>query len=309
MMASLPARQKGKSKPIGSCPCLQTMASHNSSLPSSSRRQRDRRKGMRRTKYFLLSMQLITLSGYGVVVSSDNDETVVRHSLRRRLQTSSSSTTTAAGDDYPWQPNYSKHRCQNDSKRESWMEEELPYTIKDCCEKYFSWGNATTSCQDNSMDWFSEYGSKQIMYDATVSTTLYYPDPNAGVCKPDSSERPEWMTTLVPSYQECCQKHISWAYQKCIAFKEEAEQEADMMSFDTSLGSPTEDPDLGFYADTAERKCFLISSGTKPEWNIYIASTHLECCKKYLSWAYIDCIEDIPTDMPTPRPTTLTVRN
>lgn len=189
------------------------------------------------------------------------------------------------------------------------MEEELPYTIKDCCEKYFSWGNATKSCEDNSENWYSEYGSKQIIHDATTSAKLYYPDPSAGVCKPDSSERPEWIEILVPSYQECCQKHISWGYQKCIAYKEEAEQEADMVAFDTSLEGPTEDPDdLGFYADTAERKCFLISSGTKPTWNNYIASTHLECCKKYLSWAYVDCIEDIPTEMPTPRPTTPKVR-
>ncbi len=196
-------------------------------------------------------------------------------------------------------PDTSAGICRLDSpERPEWMSI-LVSSYSQCCQEHIPWDVET--CMK---------GNVPVNDDLSDSTQLYYPDTSAGICKPDSPERPEWMNILVPGYRKCCEDHLAWDFEKCMnnepVIEDEPEPQSNPIYFNV-VGpttppptlSPTVDPYSGFYADVSLRKC-LPNSPNKPAWNEDVAPTHLECCKTYLDWAFKDCVADIP---PTFRPT------
>jgi hypothetical protein len=109
---------------------------------------------------------------------------------------------------------------------------------------------------------------------------------------------------VASTHLECCKKYLDWAFKECVAGIPPTLRPTAIPTGPTTHGpttSPTENPYTGFYADTVSRKC-LPNSAKKPDWNTNVASTHLECCKKYLDWAFAECVAGIP---PTLRPTAI----
>jgi hypothetical protein len=267
---------------------------NNHSLPPPSIHCYDRRRKMMRQrgtikKAISKSALLLTMHTmiFGCHASSDHDDEAISSQLQRRLQGVK-----------PWLPDNGGHRCTNDQKREPWMP--ISKTIQECCSRYFNWDQAT--CGENSSLW---YAASLNPFQSSTTQHKYYLDPFDGSCKLDSPQKPGWISVVVSGFEACCA--ASWDYEKCKANEPVIEQ--DMQSFVTAIGpttpkpttSPTKNPYTGFYADDVSRKC-LPNSANKPAWNTNVASTHLECCKKYLDWAYRECVAEIP---PTLRPTAI----
>lgn len=177
--------------------------------------------------------------------------------------------------------------CKPDSpERPAWMNI-LVSSYSQCCQEHIPWDI------ENCMK-----GNVPVNDDVSDSSQLYYPDTTAGICKPDSPERPTWMNILVPGYRKCCEDHLAYDFEKCMNNEPEPLPQINPIYF--TVTPPTSTPTLaGFYADATLRKC-LRNSPNKPAWNEDLAPTHLECCRKYLDWAFKDCVADIP---PTFRPT------
>jgi hypothetical protein len=198
--------------------------------------------------------------------------------------------------DKPWLPDQAGLRCTNDQKREPWMP--ISKTIKDCCSRHFNWDQST--CGQNSAEWLAESLNP---FQSSASTQKYYLDSD-GTCKLDSPEKPVWINNVILGFEKCCEEY-SWDYEKCMKNRPVIESDIKITPIGpTTLRpttSPTQNPYTGFYADTVSRKC-LPNSAKKPDWNTNVASTHLECCKKYLDWAFAECVAGIP---PTLRPTAI----
>ncbi len=190
--------------------------------------------------------------------------------------------------------------CRPDSPaRPSWMNILVP-SYSQCCQDHLAYDVET--CMKGNMPESED--------DAPDPSQLFYPDTAAGICKPNSPERPSWMNILVPGYKKCCEDHLVYDFEKCMNNEPVIEEEPEPQSspnYFSVIGPttppptsyPTVDPYGGFYADASLRKC-LPNSPNKPAWNNDVAPTHLECCRKYLDWAFKDCVADIP---PTFRPT------
>ena len=260
----------------------------------------NRRKMMRRcgtmkktmaTSALLIIIQMLIFSCWA---SSDHQTDEASNlQLKRRLQ----------DDSGPWLPDQTNLRCTNDQKKETWMPNHK--TVKACCERSFSWD--IPKCSENSFEWLAESQNPDA---SELQKHQYYPDTTARICKLDSPERPSWITILVSNYQKCCEDHIAWDYATCMENEPVIENESDLSLYFSAIGPTTPDPTSsptkgysGFYPDTTLRKC-LPNSPDKPAWNEDVAPSHLECCEKYLDWAFIDCVADIPPSLkPTPTPT------
>ncbi|KAK1743763.1 hypothetical protein QTG54_005360 [Skeletonema marinoi] len=192
-------------------------------------------------------------------------------------------------------PDSSAGICRpNSPEKPEWINI-LVSNYRQCCEEHIPWD--VENCVKN----------EPVAENVSAPKQLYYPDSSAGFCKPNSPEKPEWINILVSSYRQCCEEHLPFHFEKCLENEPVIENEPETNPYFSAIGpttpdpttSPTESPYKGFYADPSLKKC-LPNSPSKPAWNKDVALTRLDCCKKYLDWAFIECVADIP---PTLRPT------
>ena len=182
----------------------------------------------------------------------------------------------------------------NTIAKPSWNKNVAPTQLQ-CCNQFLSW--ALEDCVKNIAPTLRPTESYYATEPPVTEITSYYADTSTRKCLPNTIAKPAWNKDVAPTQLECCQKYFDWALEECI-------MDIPPTLKPTSPPAGTNPPVAaahkdGYYADPVSRTC-LPNTIAKPAWNEDVAPSQLECCKKYLDWALVECVMNIP---PTMRPT------
>jgi hypothetical protein len=197
----------------------------------------------------------------------------------------------------PFLPDYMGNLCKNDKPADSWMTA-VPVTAEACCKLNFSWNLPT--CEANSKKWALENAPDTVEEneEEVDTSTKYWADTTAGLCKLDGPDRPSWTTAYEIPYQECCDKYLSWSYDKCMAHapkEDEAEQ-----------NSSSEEKK--YYPDSIKGYC-KEDGPSRPSWATALEDDYTTCCENHFDESeetLYNCMKKMPnsaTRKPTGKPT------